>query len=352
MSTSFKPFVPESVEMKELTFRALALGLAMTVVLGSANAYLGLRAGHDRRCNLSRRRHQHGGHAIWKGSLLEENIARTSGSIGEGVASGAIFTIPAFLMAHIWKSFGFDDAYWKTSVLIFVGSVLGVLFISLVRRIMVEDPELPFPESVAASEIHKAGHRGAEAAKFLFWNIGIGGGIFILSRLGLFGFDAEFPVQIGQLGTSRVRLGGAGTNNILQTGGISSFSAPSISPAYLGVGYVIGPKLAALQFSGGVLAWGFLVPLLMYFMGPQLRTFLPANADTDSGARWPPQFGDTLSDPSPSAACWWAPATRSLKCAEPGFRLEKDARRYAPDRRTKSHPDRTERYMSSRLSYR
>ncbi len=101
----------------------------------------------------------------WKGSLLEENISRTSGSIGEGVASGAIFTIPAFLISRAWPSFSFADAYWKSTVLILVGSVLGVLFISLVRRVMVEDPELPFPESIAAAEIHKAGQRGAEAAQ-------------------------------------------------------------------------------------------------------------------------------------------------------------------------------------------
>ena len=73
-----------------------------------------------------------------------------------------------------------------------VGSVLGVLFISLVRRVMVEDPELPFPESVAASEIHKAGQRGAEAAKYLFWNIGIGGVVYMLGRFGLFAADQDF----------------------------------------------------------------------------------------------------------------------------------------------------------------
>jgi putative OPT family oligopeptide transporter len=282
MSTSFKPFVPESVEMKELTFRALALGLCMTVVLGAANAYLGLRAGITVAATYPAAVISMAVMRAWKGSLLEENISRTSGSIGEGVASGAIFTIPAFLIAHTWSSFGFVDAYWKTSILILVGSVLGVLFISLVRRVMVEDAELPFPESVAASEIHKAGQRGAEAARFLFWNIAIGGIIFLLGKLQLFAADAEFPVRIGQLGTSRVRLGGAGSTNILQTGGISSFAAPSISPAYFGVGYVIGPRLAALQFSGGVLAWGFLVPLLIYFMGPQIHTFLPADAKPDA----------------------------------------------------------------------
>jgi putative OPT family oligopeptide transporter len=282
MSTPFKPFVPEHLEMRELTVRAIALGLSMTVVLGAANAYLGLRAGVTVAATYPAAVISMAVMRAWKGSLLEENISRTSGSIGEGVASGAIFTIPAFLIAHTWTSFGFVDAYWKTSVLILVGSVLGVLFISLVRRVMVEDAELPFPESVAASEIHKAGQRGAEAARFLFWNIAIGGIVFLLGKLQLFAADAEFPVRIGQLGVSRVRLGGAGSTNILQTGGVSSFAAPSISPAYFGVGYVIGPRLAALQFSGGVLAWGFLVPLLIYFVGPQLHAFLPADAKPDA----------------------------------------------------------------------
>jgi putative OPT family oligopeptide transporter len=254
----------------------------MTVVLGAANAYLGLRAGVTVAATYPAAVISMAFMRAWKGSLLEENISRTSGSIGEGVASGAIFTIPAFLIAHTWSSFGFVDAYWKTSVLILVGSVLGVLFISLVRRVMVEDAELPFPESVAASEIHKAGQRGAEAARFLFWNIAIGGFLFMLGKLQLFAADAELPVRIGKLGNSRVRLGGAGTTNILPTGGVSSFAAPSISPAYFGVGYVIGPRLAALQFSGGVLAWGFLVPLLIYFTGPQLHMFLPAAAKPDA----------------------------------------------------------------------
>ena len=268
--------------MPELTLRAMLLGLLMTVVLGSANAYLGLRAGITVAATYPAAVISMAVMRAWKGSLLEENIARTSGSIGEGVASGAIFTIPAFLIARAWPSFGFRDAYWKTSTLILVGSVLGVLFISLVRRVMVEDKELPFPESIAASEIHKAGQRGAEAAKFLFWNIGVGGFLFLMGRLGFFASDAEFPIQVGQMGTSHVRLGGANTTNILQTGGVSAVAAPSVSPAYLGVGYIIGIKLAAIEFSGGVLAWGVIVPLLMYFMGPRIHDFLPAGATDDS----------------------------------------------------------------------
>src|SRR5437870_7811751 len=126
---------------------------------------------------------------VWKGSVLEENIARTSGTIGEGIAAGAIFTMPAFLIAKAWPSFRPADAYWKTTALIMVGSVLGVLFISQVRRVMVEDPELPFPASVAASEIHMAGQRGAQAAKYLFWNIGVRGVVYMLGRFGLFASD-------------------------------------------------------------------------------------------------------------------------------------------------------------------
>ena len=268
--------------MRELTLRAMLLGLCMTVVLGAANAYLGLKAGITVAATYPAAVISMAAMRAWKGSLLEENIARTSGSIGEGVASGAIFTIPAFLLSGAWRSFNFGDAYWKTTALIAVGSVLGVLFISLVRRIMVEDPELPFPESIAASEIHKAGQRGAQAAKYLFWNIGLGGIVFLLGRFGLFASDAEFTVPIGQLGSSRVRLGGAGSNNFLGTGGFSTFAAPSVSPAYLGVGYVIGARLAALQFSGGVLAWGLMVPLLIYFLGPQLKNYLPTGAPADS----------------------------------------------------------------------
>src|SRR3954464_2634745 len=202
----FQPFVPEHLQMRELTLRAVLLGLCMTVVLGAANAYLGLRAGITIAATYPAAVIGMAVLRVWKGSLLEENIARTSGSIGEGVAAGAIFTIPAFLIAKAWPSFRPGDAYWKSTALIMVGSILGVLFISLVRRVMVEDPELPFPESVAAAEIHKAGQRGAQAAKYLFWNIGVGGLVFILGRLGLFASDRDFHFSVGTLGRSQVRL--------------------------------------------------------------------------------------------------------------------------------------------------
>ena len=278
----FQPFVPENMEMREFTLRAMLLGLFMTIVLGAANAYLGLRAGITIAATYPAAVMSMAILRAMKGTLLEENIARTAGSIGEGVAAGAIFTIPAFLIAKVWPSFRPADAYWKSSALILVGSVLGVLFISLVRRVMVEDPELPFPESVAAAEIHKAGQRGAEAAKYLFWNIGVGGLIFMLGRFGLFAADKDFFFSVGGL-RSQVRLGPAGNTQIVAAGGSSMVSAPSVSPAYLGVGYIIGPRLAAIQFAGGVLAWGLMVPLLMFLLGPQLKHYLPADTPDNWG---------------------------------------------------------------------
>jgi putative OPT family oligopeptide transporter len=272
-----QPFVPETMEMKEFTLRAVLLGLVMTVVLGAANAYLGLRAGITIAATYPAAVIAMAVLRAWKGSLLEENIARTAGSIGESVAAGAIFTIPAFLLSRAWTSFRPADAYWKSTALIMVGSILGVLFISLVRRVMVEDPELPFPESVAAAEIHKAGQRGAQAAKYLFWNIGIGGVVYMLGRFGLFAADKDFHPVVGSLGHSQVRLGTAGSTNLVAAGGTSMFAAPSVSPAYLGVGYIIGLRLAALQFAGGVLAWGLMVPLLIFFLGPQLKQYLPSD---------------------------------------------------------------------------
>jgi len=273
----YRPYVPENMEMPEFTLRAVLLGLVMTVILGAANAYLGLRAGITIAATYPAAVIGMAVLRIWKGSVLEENIARTSGTIGEGIAAGAIFTIPAFLIAKAWPSFRPADAYWKTTALIMVGSVLGVLFISLVRRVMVEDPELPFPESVAASEIHKAGQRGAQAAKYLFWNIGVGGVVYMLGRFGLFSSDKDIHFSVGSLGRSQVRLGAAGSSNVVAAGGSSMMAAPSVSPAYLGVGYIIGLRLASIQFAGGVLAWGLLVPLMIFFLGPRLKDFLPAD---------------------------------------------------------------------------
>src|SRR5690242_8224662 len=281
-SERHKPFVPEGMQMSEFTLRAVFIGLIMTIVLGAANAYLGLRAGQTIAATYPAAVIGMAVLRAFKGSILEENIARTAGSIGESVAAGAIFTVPAFVIAKVWPSFSPADAYWKSTVLMTTGGVLGVLFCSLVRRVLVEDPELPFPESVAASEIHKAGQHGAQGAKYLFWNMGFGGLVYMLSALGLFATDKDFGVAVGELGRSRLRLSTSGSQ-ALGVGGISKWSGPTISPAYFGVGYIIGPELASINFSGSVLAWGLMIPLLIYFLGPQLQTLLPPGATGNAG---------------------------------------------------------------------
>ena len=155
-----KPFVPQHVDMKEFTIGTLVLGLVMTVVLGAANAYLGLKAGQTIAATYPAAVISMAWLRLRKGTILQENLARTAGSIGESVAAGAVFTLPAFIIAGAWPSFEGPGAYVRSTVLMIIGSVLGVLFVSLVRRAMVEDPTLPFPESTAAGEIHKAGQRG------------------------------------------------------------------------------------------------------------------------------------------------------------------------------------------------
>src|SRR5271165_7236331 len=109
-----RPFVPESMKMRELTLRAVLLGLVMCVVLGAANAYLGLRAGITIAATYPAAVIGMAVLRLFKGSLLEENITRTAGSIGESVAAGAVFTIPAFLLSGAWTHFDGPDAYWKS----------------------------------------------------------------------------------------------------------------------------------------------------------------------------------------------------------------------------------------------
>ncbi len=279
----FRPYVPADSTMREFTVRALLLGLVMCVVLGAANAYLGLRAGMTIAATYPAAVI---GMAVlrgFKGSLLEENFARTVGSIGESVAAGAIFTIPAFVILNMWSFERFDwTEYLTASALMIVGGILGVLFVTMLRRVMVEDATLPFPESVAASEIHKAGQRGASAAIQLFSAMGVGALIKVLGDSGIFRASNDFLLAVGRIKASFVRFGLSKDAVTVPAGAATTFQAPAVSPAYLGVGYIIGPELGALNFAGGLLAWGLFVPLLVFFLGPQLAASYPAaNGGTD-----------------------------------------------------------------------
>ncbi|PKL81582.1 MAG: oligopeptide transporter, OPT family [Ignavibacteriae bacterium HGW-Ignavibacteriae-3] len=266
--TKHVPFVSSETNMAEFTVRALLIGLVLAVVLGAANAYLGLKAGMTIAATYPAAVIGMALIKLLKGTVLEENFTRTVGSIGESIAAGAIFTLPAFFIAGIWDPFFTPGNYMISAAIMAAGGVLGIMFVALLRRVMVEDVELPFPESVAAAEIHKAGRQGGGGSKFLFGAMGIGAVIQSLGTFKLFS-------------TSWTSLVTLGKGHIL-------FRSPDVSPAYMGVGYIIGPKLAALNFSGGVLAWGLLTPLVAFFA---------FGATLPDAAMWAKIFGSDISMP-------------------------------------------------------
>ncbi|HLP16709.1 MAG TPA: OPT/YSL family transporter, partial [Bacteroidota bacterium] len=139
---AYKPFVPVETDMKEFTLRALLIGLVMAVILGAANAYLGLKAGMTIAATYPAAVIGMAILRLMKGSILEENMARTVGSIGESVAAGAIFTIPAFFISGIWDTTNPIAYYFQATSIMLVGGIFGILFVTLLRRVMVEDVSL------------------------------------------------------------------------------------------------------------------------------------------------------------------------------------------------------------------
>ncbi|MDP1725993.1 MAG: oligopeptide transporter, OPT family [Bacteroidota bacterium] len=257
----FVPFVSPETNMAEFTVRALVIGLFMSVILGAANAYLGLKAGMTIAATYPAAVISMALLKALKGSILEENFARTVGSIGESVAAGAIFTLPGFFVAGVWPQFYTPGHYLTSTLILISGGVLGIMFVALLRRVMVEDAELPFPESIAAAEIHKAGRASGGSSKFLFGAMAGGAVIKILGDFKLFAPSWEKFIPFSKQTITGTPISGQG--GLL-------LSSPGISPAYMGVGYIIGPKLGALNFSGGLIAWGLLAPIILYFIGPSL----------------------------------------------------------------------------------
>lgn len=255
-----QPFVPSDQNLKEFSFRAVLIGLVMCIVLGAANAYLGLRAGMTIAATYPAAVIGMALIKLLKGTILEENIARTVGSIGESVAAGAIFTIPAFVIGGIWPKFFTAGNYATSAFIMFSGGLLGIMFVALLRRVMVEDAELPYPESQAAAEIHKAGQGGASGTSFLFNALGVGAAIQILNSLSLYATTWVKWVPFKATLFKGVKAAKAQGGLVLTN--------PGISPAFMGVGYIIGPKLGSLTFAGGMIAWGLLVPIITYFLAP------------------------------------------------------------------------------------
>ncbi len=286
----FKPYIPHDSKEPEFTLKAVLAGLVMAAVFGAANAYLGMKAGQTVAATIPA--------AViaialfrlpfFRGGVLEQNLTRTAASVGEALVAGAVFTIPAFMMVNVagerlWM--GLRGHYWESTVILLAGGLLGIFFIIILRRPLCVDSDLPFPESTASAEVVKAGQAGAtDAPKYVFGALGLGALIQVLKDgkgLQIFhdtvaGF-IPFPRSvIGYFGYQKEPIG-----DVAYTGGIP-FSTPSASPALMGIGYIIGLRLAVINFSGGVLAWIILIPLVL-FIDPDL----PRRLGTTTGGTAP-----------------------------------------------------------------
>jgi putative OPT family oligopeptide transporter len=274
-STSpFKPYVSAEESMAELSIRAVVLGILMAVFLGAANAYLGMKAGQTISAIFPAAVIAAAAFRLpfFRGTILEQNIARTAAAMGEALIAGAIFTIPAFLIVQVngqrlWTKF----RYWDSTLIMLVGGLLGVLFIILLRRTLVEDVSLPFPESAACVEIVKAGQMADSGAKHVFSALGLGALIEILKNTSGFTLIRDVTTGFIQLPKSVVHhfnVNKIPIGDVAHQGAIP-WSSPVASPALMGVGYIIGPKWAAVNFSGGVIAWLVLIPFVL-FVDPDL----------------------------------------------------------------------------------
>ncbi|HZH42126.1 MAG TPA: oligopeptide transporter, OPT family [Gemmatimonadales bacterium] len=231
------PYIPASVTLPELTVKALILGVVLSLLLAGANAYLGLFAGITVSASIPaavismavlRMFREH--------NILENNVVQTAAASGEGLAAGAIFTLPALLILGTWTTFD----YWTTTVIAGIGGALGVLFtIPLRRALIIEDP-LKFPEGVATAEVLKVGEKGGAGVGTIVAAAGAGA----LYKLGATGF----------------KLWGESISTAKFVGGSVAAFAMNLSPALIGVGFIVGLNVAVLIFIGGVMNWYVAIP--------------------------------------------------------------------------------------------
>ena len=242
----YPPYVSADESLAELTVKALVIGVVLAVVFGAANAYLGLRVGLTASASIPA--------AVMavaifrvlrRGTILETNMVQTIGSAGESVAAGVIFTLPALF---IWQRE--DPAIVvdliQVSVIAAFGGLLGVLFMVPLRRYLIsrEHGRLPYPEGTACAEVQVAGDVGGGKARLLFTGLGAGAIYQALSNpngLALWRADPHAPLP------AKAQIGG------------------DFTPELLGVGFIIGPRIAAIMFGGSALAWLILIPAINFW---------------------------------------------------------------------------------------
>jgi putative OPT family oligopeptide transporter len=239
----FRPYVDASVTMTEFSWRAVILGALFGILFGAVSVYVGLRAGLTVSASIpisvlsiSILR------AFGKSTILENNIVQTTGSAGESVAAGVIFTLPAL----IFLGFSLNTEYWRVFFLALIGGWLGVLFMIPLRRqlIVKEHGNLLFPEGTACADVLVAGDRGGSFAGRVFWGLGIGGVYtWLMTAMKLWTDQPEY--QPKWYPGSSIRT--------------------AVTSEYLGVGYIIGPRISGTLFAGGVFSWLVLMPAIRFF---------------------------------------------------------------------------------------
>jgi putative OPT family oligopeptide transporter len=253
--SNFKPFIAPDTIVPEFSMKAIILGAVFGIIFGAATVYLALRAGLTVSASIPiavlaiavfKR--------IGKSTILENNIVQTIGSAGESVAAGVVFTIPAFIFLAGGDSY---FTYFNIFTLALVGGILGVLFMVPLRRSLIvkEHGVLPYPEGTACAEVLVAGEKGGSMANKVFAGLGIA--FLYKSLMSIFGLWKDVPAYV----TSRASVYPNATVN------------GEITPEYLGVGYIIGPRIAGTIVAGGVLSWLMLIPMISFF-GDGLTTIL------------------------------------------------------------------------------
>lgn len=256
----FKPFVPAEANIAEFTIKSIMLGCIAGVIFGAATVYLALKAGLTVSASIPIAVLAITlGKKFFKTTILENNIIQTTGSASESIAAGVVFTLPGFLFLS--TDIGGQSSgeaffnYMTILILAILGGVLGTLMMIPLRKSLIvkEHDTLPYPEGTACASVLKAGERGGSFAKTAFWGLGFAMVYAMMQRV--FHVISEAPTWV----TTQ-------TNKFLPSAQVSG----EITPEYLGVGYIIGPKIAGVLVAGGVLAWLALIPLLATLIDPAL----------------------------------------------------------------------------------
>ena len=245
--------------LPQLTVKAVALGIALAMLLAGANAYLGLFAGMTVSASIPAAVISMGLLKLFRNSnILENNIVQTAASAGESLAAGVIFTLPALIILGYWESFD----YWWVCMIAGIGGLLGVMFTVPLRRSFIVDQALIYPEGTATAEVLRAGEARGAAIKAL----AVGGGIGAVVKLCEAGLKLWPSSAAGGTWVGQNTAVYAGTN---------------LSPALLGVGYIVGINVAALILIGGVISWYVAIPIYSTWFAtsdPVLGDMLKNNA--------------------------------------------------------------------------